>query len=59
MRSPGPRGIFDVSEGATLGKRYAFCDAFMYAADKVLLPAADYATTPTSYISGVRASKTD
>lgn len=38
-------------ETVTLGKRYNFCDAFSYAADKVLLPAADYASTPSSYIS--------
>lgn len=39
----------------TLGKRYQFCDGFSYAVDKVLLPAADYATTPATYYADITA----
>lgn len=39
-----------------LADRYEFCDAFTYTVDKVLLPAAGYASTPTTYISGLCAS---
>ena len=38
---------------ATLGNRFNFCNSYAYTVDKVLLPAATYAATPTTYIAGV------
>lgn len=38
---------------ATLGNRSDFCNSYSYTVDKVLLPAATYAATPTTYIAGV------
>ena len=41
---------------ATLGKRYTFCGAYTYSVDQVLLPATNYTTTPSDYISSACAA---
>ena len=57
MRSGhGTQGAVTSTDGATgtLGMVYAFCDTFSYEIDTVLYAAADYASLPTTYVSGAR-----